>query len=36
MEIYKITDFGLSSFNKIERLTTTKVGTAYYVAPEIL
>jgi calcium-dependent protein kinase len=35
MEIYKITDFGLSSV-KLDRMTTTKVGTAYYVAPEIL
>lgn len=35
MEVYKITDFGLSSL-KTERMTTTKVGTAYYVAPEIL
>lgn len=35
MEVYKITDFGLSSF-KLERMTTVKVGTAYYVAPEIL
>ncbi|CAD8087506.1 unnamed protein product [Paramecium sonneborni] len=35
VEIFKITDFGLSSI-KLERMTTTKVGTAYYVAPEIL
>ncbi|CAK72998.1 unnamed protein product (macronuclear) [Paramecium tetraurelia] len=35
VEIYKITDFGLSSV-KLDRMTTTKVGTAYYVAPEIL
>ncbi|CAD8053074.1 unnamed protein product [Paramecium sonneborni] len=35
MEVYKITDFGLSSL-KLDRMTTTKVGTAYYVAPEIL
>ncbi|CAD8135651.1 unnamed protein product [Paramecium pentaurelia] len=35
MEIFKITDFGLSSV-KLDRMTTTKVGTAYYVAPEIL
>ncbi|CAD8061034.1 unnamed protein product [Paramecium sonneborni] len=35
MEVYKITDFGLSSV-KLDRMTTTKVGTAYYVAPEIL
>ena len=33
--MYKITDFGLSS-SKDERMMTTKVGTAYYVAPEIL
>ena len=31
---YKITDFGLSSV-KDKGMTTTKVGTAYYVAPEI-
>jgi len=31
---YKITDFGLSSV-KDQGMTTTKVGTAYYVAPEI-
>lgn len=35
IEIFKITDFGLSSV-KLDRMTTTKVGTAYYVAPEIL
>ncbi|KAM3130642.1 hypothetical protein pb186bvf_017234 [Paramecium bursaria] len=34
-EIYKITDFGLSSI-KSDRMTTQGVGTAYYVAPEIL
>ncbi|CAD8067089.1 unnamed protein product [Paramecium primaurelia] len=34
-EIYKITNFGLCSV-KLDRMTTTKVGTAYYVAPEIL
>jgi len=33
-ELFKITDFGLSSI-KADRMTTTKVGTAYYVAPEI-
>jgi calcium-dependent protein kinase len=33
-ETYKITDFGLSS-NR-EKLMTSKIGTAYYVAPEIL
>lgn len=35
MEVFKITDFGLSSF-KENGMTTTKIGTAYYVAPEIL
>jgi calcium-dependent protein kinase len=35
VELFKITDFGLSS-NKEQRMMTTKVGTAYYVAPEIL
>lgn len=34
-EIYKITDFGLSSL-KNDRMKTVKVGTAYYLAPEIL
>ena len=34
-EKFKITDFGLSSM-KDNGMTTTKVGTAYYVAPEIL
>lgn len=33
-EYYKITDFGLSS-NR-EKLMTSKIGTAYYVAPEII
>ncbi|CAK86141.1 unnamed protein product (macronuclear) [Paramecium tetraurelia] len=35
VETYKITDFGFSSV-KLDRMTTIKVGTAYYVAPEIL
>ena len=33
-ELYKITDFGLSS-NR-EKVMTSKIGTAYYVAPEIV
>ena len=34
-DIYKITDFGLSNLNT-EQLTNAKIGTAYYVSPEVV
>lgn len=34
-DIYKITDFGLSNLN-MEQITNAKIGTAYYVPPEVV